>query len=70
MTSWSILWQERNSKNERDLRALKKRLDKYQSAKDAICDPFFSELLIMAWVSSGGSRRGGGETGKEKMVFV
>ncbi|KAG2695928.1 hypothetical protein I3843_07G034600 [Carya illinoinensis] len=39
---------ERNSKNERDLRALKKRLDKYQSAKEAIFDPFFSELLIMA----------------------
>nr|XP_023914234.1 serine/threonine-protein kinase haspin homolog [Quercus suber]POF08444.1 serine/threonine-protein kinase haspin like [Quercus suber] len=37
---------ERNSRHERDLRSLKKRLDKYHSAKEAIFDPFFSELLI------------------------
>ncbi|XP_044483432.1 serine/threonine-protein kinase haspin homolog [Mangifera indica] len=36
---------ERSSKNERDMRSLKKRLDKYQSAKEAIFDPFFSDLL-------------------------
>ncbi|KAF3956877.1 hypothetical protein ACB098_03G007000 [Castanea mollissima] len=38
---------ERNSRHERDLRSLKKRLDKYHSAKEAIFDPFFSELLII-----------------------
>ncbi|KAK2634612.1 hypothetical protein Ddye_029404 [Dipteronia dyeriana] len=37
---------ERSSKNERDLRSLKKRLDKYQSTKEAIFDPFFSDLLL------------------------
>ncbi|GLT88464.1 hypothetical protein SLE2022_064890 [Rubroshorea leprosula] len=36
----------RSSKNERDLRSLKKRLDKYQSAKEAVFDPFFSDLLM------------------------
>ncbi|XP_022720153.1 serine/threonine-protein kinase haspin homolog [Durio zibethinus] len=36
----------RSSKNERDLRSLKKRLDKYDSAKEAIFDPFFSDLLV------------------------
>ncbi|KAJ0079532.1 hypothetical protein Patl1_23904 [Pistacia atlantica] len=36
---------ERSSKNERDMRSLKKRLDEYQSAKEAIFDPFFSDLL-------------------------
>ncbi|PON98252.1 Tyrosine-protein kinase [Trema orientale] len=38
---------ERTSKNERDLRSLKKRLDKYQSAKEAIFDPFFSDLFVI-----------------------
>ncbi|XP_050223094.1 serine/threonine-protein kinase haspin homolog [Mercurialis annua] len=37
---------ERSSKNERDMRSLKKRLDKYNSAKEAISDPFFSDLLV------------------------
>ncbi|XP_062081741.1 serine/threonine-protein kinase haspin homolog isoform X2 [Humulus lupulus] len=37
---------ERTSKNERDLRSLKKRLEKYCSAKEAIFDPFFSDLLV------------------------
>ncbi|KAJ9186043.1 hypothetical protein P3X46_005598 [Hevea brasiliensis] len=37
---------ERSSKNERELRSLKKRLDKYNSAKEAIFDPFFSDLLV------------------------
>ncbi|KAB1202052.1 Serine/threonine-protein kinase haspin [Morella rubra] len=37
---------ERNSKNERDLRSLKKRLDKYHSAKEAIFDPFFGDLIL------------------------
>ncbi|MBA0873612.1 hypothetical protein Goshw_004689, partial [Gossypium schwendimanii] len=33
------------SKNERDMRSLKKRLDKYDSAKEAILDPFFEDLF-------------------------
>ncbi|KAE9593729.1 hypothetical protein Lal_00036463 [Lupinus albus] len=37
---------ERTSKNERDLRSLKKRLDKYNSAKEAINDPFFNDLIV------------------------
>ncbi|EEF50024.1 Serine/threonine-protein kinase Haspin, putative [Ricinus communis] len=37
---------ERSSKNERELRSLKKRLDKYNSAKEAIFDTFFSDLLV------------------------
>ncbi|XP_059438923.1 serine/threonine-protein kinase haspin homolog [Corylus avellana] len=37
---------ERTSKDERDLRSLKKRLDKYHSAKEAIFDPFFSDLTV------------------------
>ncbi|XP_038879240.1 serine/threonine-protein kinase haspin homolog isoform X2 [Benincasa hispida] len=41
---------ERNSKHERELRAFKKRLDKYNSAKEAVYDPFFSELIV--WSSS------------------
>lgn len=44
------MFQERSSKHERELRALKKRLDKYNSAKEAILDPFFSELI--AWSGS------------------
>ncbi|XVF05892.1 hypothetical protein REPUB_Repub06bG0001000 [Reevesia pubescens] len=36
----------RSSKNERDLRSLKKRLDKCHSAKEAIFDPFFGDLLV------------------------
>ncbi|KAE8681253.1 hypothetical protein F3Y22_tig00111332pilonHSYRG00028 [Hibiscus syriacus] len=36
----------RSSKNERDMRSLKKRLDKYDSAKEAIFDPFFEDLLV------------------------
>jgi len=38
--------QERTSKDERDLRSLKKRLDKYDSAKEAILDPFFTDLFV------------------------
>ncbi|WCJ26853.1 hypothetical protein M5689_008640 [Euphorbia peplus] len=37
---------ERCSENARALRTLKKRLDKYNSAKEAIFDPFFSEMLV------------------------
>ncbi|KAL5582731.1 hypothetical protein UlMin_015173 [Ulmus minor] len=37
---------ERSPKNERDLRSLKKRLGKYESAREAILDPFFSDLFI------------------------
>ncbi|KAB2048701.1 hypothetical protein ES319_A13G129000v1 [Gossypium barbadense] len=36
----------RCSKNERDMRSLKKRLDKYDSAKEAILDPFFEDLFV------------------------
>ncbi|KAI4349866.1 hypothetical protein L6164_010412 [Bauhinia variegata] len=36
----------RTSKNERDLRSLKKRLDKYHSAKEAMLDPCFIDLLL------------------------
>lgn len=42
--------QERSSKHERELRAFKKRLDKYTSTKEAIYDQFFSELIV--WSSS------------------
>ncbi|KAI9382907.1 hypothetical protein POPTR_013G003600v4 [Populus trichocarpa] len=39
---------DRSSKNEGDLHSLKKRLSKYNSAKEAIIlDPFFSNLLVM-----------------------
>ncbi|XP_011659430.1 serine/threonine-protein kinase haspin homolog isoform X2 [Cucumis sativus] len=41
---------ERSSKHERELRAFKKRLDKYTSTKEAIYDQFFSELIV--WSSS------------------
>ncbi|KAL2345581.1 hypothetical protein Fmac_006866 [Flemingia macrophylla] len=37
---------ERTTKHERDLRSLKKRLDEYDSAKEAILDPFFTELFL------------------------
>ncbi|RZC22045.1 Serine/threonine-protein kinase haspin-like [Glycine soja] len=37
---------ERTTKHERDLRSLKKRLDKYDSAKEAVLDPFFTDLFI------------------------
>ncbi|RDY14511.1 Serine/threonine-protein kinase haspin-like protein, partial [Mucuna pruriens] len=37
---------ERTTKHERDLRSLKKRLDKYDSAKEAILDPFFTDLFV------------------------
>ncbi|KAK4794806.1 hypothetical protein SAY86_012800 [Trapa natans] len=36
----------RSSSDERELRSLKKRLDKYSSAKEALADEFFSELFI------------------------
>ncbi|CAJ1870717.1 unnamed protein product [Sphenostylis stenocarpa] len=37
---------ERTSKHERDLRSFKKRLDQYDSSKEAILDPFFTDLFI------------------------
>ncbi|ESQ35924.1 hypothetical protein EUTSA_v10007117mg [Eutrema salsugineum] len=37
---------ERSSKDERELRSLKKRMEKYKSAKEAVSDPFFSDMLI------------------------
>lgn len=38
--------QARSSRDERELRSLKKRLDKYSSAKEALSDEFFAELII------------------------
>lgn len=37
---------ERSSKDERELRSLKKRMEKYKSAKEALSDPFFSDMLM------------------------
>lgn len=37
---------ERTSKDERELRSLKKRLNSYGSAKECISDPFFADLFI------------------------
>ncbi|KAM7470110.1 hypothetical protein LguiA_008293 [Lonicera macranthoides] len=37
---------DRTSKNERDLRSLKKRLNSYNSAKEATLDPFFIDLFL------------------------
>lgn len=45
--------QARSSRDERELRSLKKRLDKYSSAKDALSDEFFSELLIESALATG-----------------
>ncbi|KAF6154952.1 hypothetical protein GIB67_018389 [Kingdonia uniflora] len=36
----------RTSKDDRDLRSLKKRLNNYDSAKEALSDPFFCDLLV------------------------
>ncbi|CAA0810936.1 Protein kinase superfamily protein [Striga hermonthica] len=38
---------ERTSKDERDLRSFKKRLNSYGSAKECASDPFFNDLLIV-----------------------
>ena len=40
------MWQDRTSKDQRDLRSLKKRLNGYGSARDAAADPFFSDLFV------------------------
>nr|XP_027114938.1 serine/threonine-protein kinase haspin homolog isoform X2 [Coffea arabica] len=37
---------DRTSKDQRDLRSLKKRLNGYGSARDAAADPFFSDLFV------------------------
>ncbi|XP_013661951.1 serine/threonine-protein kinase haspin homolog isoform X3 [Brassica napus] len=37
---------ERSSKDERELRSLKQRMEKYKSAKEALSDPFFSDMLL------------------------
>lgn len=64
-----MLCQERNSKNERDLRSLKKRLDKYHSAKEAIFDPFFGDLILDhgTWVIRGQAKEW---EGRQAMAFV
>ncbi|KAL9248215.1 hypothetical protein vseg_021563 [Gypsophila vaccaria] len=36
----------RSAKDERELRSLKKRLNSYDSAKQALSDPFFSEMIL------------------------
>ncbi|KAG1327615.1 serine/threonine-protein kinase haspin [Cocos nucifera] len=36
----------RTAKDERELRSFKKRLNSYESAKDSLSDPFFSDLLF------------------------
>ncbi|XP_057807449.1 serine/threonine-protein kinase haspin homolog isoform X2 [Salvia miltiorrhiza] len=43
---------ERTSKDERELRSLKKRLNTYGSAKECVYDPFFSDLFIKESSSS------------------
>ncbi|PIN05314.1 hypothetical protein CDL12_22146 [Handroanthus impetiginosus] len=45
----NVLWLqflEKSSKDKKELRSLKKRLNSYGSAKEAVSDPFFSGLLI------------------------
>nr|XP_043622525.1 serine/threonine-protein kinase haspin homolog [Erigeron canadensis] len=37
---------DRTSKEVRELRALKKRLNGYQSARESVADPFFSDLIV------------------------
>ncbi|KAL1350759.1 serine/threonine-protein kinase haspin homolog [Arachis hypogaea] len=37
---------ERTPRDERELRSLKKRLERYNSAKEAILDPFFNDLFV------------------------
>lgn len=37
---------DRTSRDERELRSLKKRLNGYESAKEAVADPFFTDLLV------------------------
>ncbi|XP_071725467.1 serine/threonine-protein kinase haspin homolog [Rutidosis leptorrhynchoides] len=37
---------DRTSKDERELRSLKKRLNGYESAKESMIDPFFSDLIV------------------------
>lgn len=37
---------ERTSKDERNLRSFKRRLNNYESAKDSLSDPFFAEFLV------------------------
>ncbi|GJR03131.1 serine/threonine-protein kinase haspin homolog isoform X1, partial [Tanacetum coccineum] len=39
---------DRTSRDERELRSLKKRLNGYKSAKESIVDPFFSDLIIVS----------------------
>ncbi|CAK9187961.1 unnamed protein product, partial [Ilex paraguariensis] len=37
---------DRTSKDERELRSLKKQLNNYGSAKEAVSDPFFIDLFV------------------------
>lgn len=38
---------DRTSRDERELRSLKKRLNGYESAKEAVADPFFTDLFVL-----------------------
>lgn len=40
------LWQEKTTNDDRSLRSLKKNLNSYGSAKEAVSDPFFSDLFV------------------------
>ena len=53
-----MLFQDRTLKSERDLRSLKKRLDKYNSAKEAISDSFFNDLLVVHGTKAPHEREG------------
>ncbi|KAK9054836.1 hypothetical protein SSX86_025915 [Deinandra increscens subsp. villosa] len=39
---------DRTSKDERELRSFKKRLNGYESAKESVVDPFFSDLIVVS----------------------
>ncbi|CAI9101377.1 OLC1v1038687C1 [Oldenlandia corymbosa var. corymbosa] len=60
---------DRSSKNERDLRSLKKRLNSYESAKDAAEDPFFSDLIIQKGIFNSFQHLGINQIGRGKNVL-
>lgn len=50
LTFFFAMFQQRTAKDLRDLRSLRKSLNSYDSAKDALSDPFFSELWVWSCV--------------------
>lgn len=46
---WNLISQDKTHKDDRELRSLKKRLNSYDSAKEATLDPFFSDLFV-SWI--------------------